>query len=139
MYGPYLGDIDGDNTVEILLNIYYADSTSTLHAYSYGGGNVTEKAGVPQGFILGQNFPNPFNSNTSIPLELSQPAEVNIAVVNVQGRIISHILNGHLSAGSHVFRWNGTDESGSSVASGMYFFEVQIGDHRIRKPMVLLK
>jgi hypothetical protein len=139
MYGPYLGDIDGDNTVEILLNIYYADSTSTLHAYSYGGGNVTEKVVTPQDFSVYQNYPNPFNSSTNIPLHLIHSSEISVKIVNIQGQTVNLILNGHLSAGNHLLRWNGTDESGNPVASGMYFYELQIGNNRIRKPMVLLK
>jgi len=139
MYGPYLGDIDGDDTVEILLNIYYADSTSTIHAYSFGGGNVASEEVIPQGFSLSQNYPNPFNSGTAIPLQLAHSSDVTITVVNIQGQTVNQLLSGHLSAGNHLLRWNGTNDSGNPVSSGMYFFEVQIGNHRTRKPMVLLK
>jgi len=137
--GPFLGDLDGDDVVEILINVYPGDGTSNLRVYSYQGLTVDQNPETLVDFSLAQNYPNPFNSTTSIPLLLPQQSHVEVLVVNVQGQVVEQILDGDLSSGHHQLHWNGRDRSGNAVASGMYFYEVRIGDHRFRKPMVLLK
>ena len=139
MIGPFVGNMDGDGAVEILFNIYYSDSTSTMYVYSFAGSYIAQNNPIPNDVSVQQNYPNPFNASTSIPLQLARESDVEVTVVNVQGRMVGQILSGRLAAGQHRLFWNGMDAAGHPAASGMYFYEVRIGDNRIRKPMVLLK
>ncbi len=142
MTGPYTGDFDGDDTVEILFNVYsYSDSTAQLYAYSFQSLAVepTEPF-IPDDIHLQQNFPNPFNPSTTIPLVIERSANVRIRVYDVNGREVAEVMNGQISAGHHEFRWNGRTGDGQMVASGMYFYELEVeGEYRMRKPMVLLR
>lgn len=138
MIGPYVGNLEGDNTPEILFNIYYPDTTSILYLFAYQGSSISQSAPPPD-FSVHQNFPNPFNSTTAIPLQLTRQSDVEVSVVNVQGRIVAGILAGNMAPGYHLLHWNGQDASGIPVASGMYFYEVRIGNNRIRRPMVLVR
>jgi len=139
MVGPTLGNLEGDSTPEILFNIYLPDSTSILYLFAYQGSYLGQGSPPPLDFSVLQNFPNPFNSSTAIPLQLTQQSDVEVSVVNIQGRSVAGILTGNMAPGSHFLHWNGQDGSGTPVASGMYFYEVRIGDNRIRRPMVLLR
>ncbi len=80
----------------------------------------------PTDFALFQNYPNPFNGSTVIDFNLPDPAEIKLTVFDVTGKEVKTILNSRLSAGSHSARWDGTDDSGQTVASGLYFIRLQV-------------
>lgn len=105
MVGPYAGDLDGDGTVEILFNLYnYEAVTSTLHVYSFTPPGVNEEGPInPSDIKLGDNYPNPFNSRTVIPVQLQKPASVDVRVYNIQGQEVKRLIHGSLPAGSHFF------------------------------------
>lgn len=73
-------------------------------------------------FQLGQNFPNPFNSTTYIPFDISQKSKVEIIVYDINGRKINTLLSKEFSRGSHRTTWDGTNQTGQSVASGVYIY-----------------
>lgn len=141
MDGPYVGDIDSDDSVEILVNLYdIAAQTSTLHVFSIDGEtSVSTKSLVPDDIELGQNFPNPFNPGTVIPVNLKKPASAKVTVVDILGRKIAILHNGTLQSGLHQFYWNGRNQGGQPVSSGTYFYEIELDGHQVRRPMVLLK
>ena len=80
-------------------------------------------------FTLAQNYPNPFNSETVIEFNLPQFSEIELAVYDVSGREIKTILSGQLPPGAYSEKWNGTDNSGNAVASGVYFIRLQSGQY----------
>jgi hypothetical protein len=142
MVGPYTRDLEGDGVREILFNLYLTDTgTSTLHAWSSEFNTVSEHPGVlPVDIELGPNYPNPFNPSTTIPVTLLKQADVEIKVYNVTGQEIATLMTGTLNAGLHTFRWDGRTSTGGKAASGVYFVEIHVGDnHRVRRPMVLMK
>ncbi|MBS1261127.1 MAG: hypothetical protein MAG453_00448 [Calditrichaeota bacterium] len=141
MVGPYLGDVDGDGTVELLVNLYDVNElTSTLSVYSFNGASVAGgRPLAPREIELRPNYPNPFNPSTMIPLVLARPSQVEVNVVNTTGRRVTQIVSGTLSAGRHTFRWNGLDRRGRPVASGIYFSEVVVDGHSVTRPMVLIR
>ncbi len=94
---------------------------------------------IPEGFTLSQNYPNPFNLNTTISFSLSTPSEVNLTIYNIMGQKIKTIAQGWYEAGSHAVTWDGKNEAGSVVASGIYFYKLSAGDKVITKKMSLLK
>jgi len=84
-------------------------------------------------------FPNPFNPSTTIHFELDRSMRVELAIFDLAGRRVRTLLSGTLSAGSHGERWDGTDSSGGSVASGTYFARVRTEDYETVGRLVLVK
>lgn len=83
--------------------------------------SVQEKSTVPAGFELLPNYPNPFNPNTTISFQLPAEAEVQLVVFNTLGQRINTLVNTTLTAGAHMAQWNGLDQKGRPVESGLYF------------------
>ena len=106
---------------------------------------IFDLTGTDDGFAvkfvteLGQNHPNPFNPKTAIRFSLEQAGPVSLKVFDVSGRVVKSLSDGPLGAGEHEVIWNGRDESGSSLASGVYFYRLQAEGRTLSKRMVLLK
>jgi len=100
---------------------------------------VVKEAAVPTVFALHQNSPNPFNPTTSIKYDMPKAGDVQIAVFNVLGQRVTDLVNGYQEAGSHEVVWNGKDDGGSSVASGIYFYRIKTSEFSDTKKMLLMK
>lgn len=96
-------------------------------------------APVPSQVVLHQNSPNPFNPETSIRFELPQAMRVRLAIYDVHGRLVRQLLDEHRDAGASNVEWNGTDDRGATVATGVYFYVLDAGGKRYQHKMVLLK
>ncbi|MCH7878604.1 MAG: T9SS type A sorting domain-containing protein [candidate division Zixibacteria bacterium] len=94
---------------------------------------------LPERFVLNQNYPNPFNAGTTIEYSLPRRSHVTIEVFNVLGQRVRSLVDREMSAGSYTISWNGTNVSGQLVASGVYLYRFQAGDHIETKKMQLLK
>ena len=95
---------------------------------------------VPLANSLSQNYPNPFNPETTIRYDLSSDAIVSLAVYNIAGQVVRKLVDGEsLAAGQYQAVWDGRNESGTSVASGMYFYLLRAGDYVAKRKMVLLR
>jgi len=95
---------------------------------------------LPTQFALHANVPNPFNPITTISYDIpSGGADVNISVFDISGRLVRELLHEHRLAGVSSVRWNGEDDRGARVASGVYFYRMRAGDFVETKKMVLLK
>jgi hypothetical protein len=101
--------------------------------------DVDDDDELPRDFKLEQNFPNPFNPETIIEYSLSSDEFVNLAVYNVLGQRVTTLVNEMQSAGKHYVSWDSTDDTGTKVSSGLYFYVLKIRDYVDRKKMVLLK
>ncbi len=95
--------------------------------------------GAPTTFRLGDNFPNPFNPSTTIEYSLAQESQVTIEIFNVTGQKIRILTEGRRMAGTHQVIWDGTDEDGHEVASGLYLYRLRTADYAETKPMMLIK
>jgi uncharacterized membrane protein len=82
---------------------------------------------VAADLVVGPNFPNPFNPQTSIPVSLARAGTVTLEVYDAAGRLVRSLHRGHLASGSHEFRWNGSDDQGRSVPSGVYLARLADG------------
>jgi len=82
--------------------------------------------GIPTEFQLLQNFPNPFNPETTIGYHLPEMSEVNLQVFDVQGQLVRTLAQTTQSAGRHTIQWNGRNELGQAVASGTYFYRLEV-------------
>jgi hypothetical protein len=101
-------------------------------------------APVPKQSALLQNYPNPFNPETWIPYKLSYNSDVTITIYNIQGQLVRSLNLGHREAGFYVSKesaayWNGKNDSGEQVASGVYFYQIKAGDFNAAKRLVILK
>ena len=90
------------------------------------------------------NYPNPFNPETWIPFQLATPAKVSIFIYSVNGTLIRKLSLGFLPAGIYIDKtraayWNGEDELGESVSSGIYFFTFKAADHISTRKVVIMK
>jgi hypothetical protein len=94
---------------------------------------------VPRTFVLHQNYPNPFNSRTRIAYEVPRAAHVTIEVFNVVGRHVRTLASRHESAGIHTVEWDGLDQSGNAVASGIYLYRLTVDGAVVGRKMALLK
>lgn len=141
MYGPFVGDLDGDGVVEVLVNIYsIADSSANLSVFSFHPNGVRgDLTAVPRQLTVGAAFPNPFNSSTLIPYEVRTPSEVSLRVFDVSGRTIRFLNQGMLPVGQHQVGWDGLDSRGMPAPAGSYFCEVKVGADRSIKPLRLVR
>jgi len=94
---------------------------------------------VPKVFALEQNYPNPFNPITTIKFALPEPASVRLEVYNLLGQRVITLIDKELPAGDYTTRWEGTDNSGQPVASGVYLYRIDAGKFKSSKKMILLK
>ncbi len=101
--------------------------------------DVKTTGGIPGEFALEQNYPNPFNPTTNISFALPKEELVKIEVYDILGHLVKSLVNTQMSAGSYQIVWNGTDESGARVASGVYLYRMQAGSFVTAKKMLLVK
>jgi hypothetical protein len=89
---------------------------------------IEELANIPQSFELFQNYPNPFNPVTTIKYELPRPSEVTIIVHNMLGQVVRILAQGKQPAGYYSISWDGKDNLGQPVASGVYLYSLRTKD-----------
>ena len=99
---------------------------------------------TPQETVLLPNYPNPFNPETWIPYHLAHAADVTLTVYDTQGAVVRRLDLGHQPAGYYTARakaayWDGRNENGESVASGVYFYQLRAGGHSALRRMVIVK
>ena len=99
---------------------------------------------VPHETMLHPNYPNPFNPETWIPYQLATPAEVTLTIYDTQGGIVRRLEIGHQSAGMYRNRnraayWDGRNQSGEFVASGLYFYTLKAGKFAATRKMLIRK
>ena len=94
---------------------------------------------IPTKTELHRNFPNPFNPETTIQFSVINSGNVSIQIYNLRGQKIRTLLENNMDVGVHSVVWDGTDDSGRTVGSGVYFYQMQTTDFTDTKRMLLLK
>ncbi len=97
---------------------------------------------VPLHYTLGHNFPNPFNASTTIMIgvpDMGANDKITLKIYDILGKEIRVLFSGNLTPGFHNFKWNGTNVTGETVSSGIYFYQLKAGSISIMRKMVLLK
>ena len=102
-------------------------------------GTEDEKPVVATEFSLEQNFPNPFNPSTMIAFSLKEDADVSLVVYSILGNKVATVYSGRAGMGRHEFEWNGKNDSGRAVASGIYLYRLEVGVNSLTRKMLLLK
>ena len=93
----------------------------------------------PTEFSIAQNYPNPFNRDTMIEYELPKASSVSLVIHNIDGQIVKSIIHEKQQAGLYTTHWNGTNENGDDVASGVYFYQLEAGDFLKVRKMILIR
>ena len=98
-----------------------------------------EDPAVPFHMVLEDNYPNPFNPETTISYDLPEQTFVDITIYDIMGKKVCTIVNVLQSAGHKSIIWNAKDDYGIGVSAGLYIFQVQAGDFIQTKKMILVK
>lgn len=102
--------------------------------------NVADrKIDIPSDFTLLQNYPNPFNSSTTIKFSLEKKQHISLKIYNLNGQLIRNLASKQAAAGVHSIHWDGLDEFGSIVSSGVYTYRLTSDRVSVLKKMVLVK
>lgn len=94
---------------------------------------------LPEIFALGQNYPNPFNPTTTITFSIAKPENVTLRIYNSQGQAVRTLTNEFLNPGHYQVAWDGSDDSGRQLSSGIYLYRLQAGNLRQLKRMIFVK
>ena len=113
-----------------------------MGAYGAGCGdptNVPEEVDIGAITSLEQNRPNPFNPWTTIRFHLAEAGPVRLTILDVSGRLLRDLIAAKMPAGSHEVSWDGQDDAGRAVASGVYLYRLESGSHASQRKMLLLR
>jgi len=103
-------------------------------------GVKNEEPGViPSDFTLSNAYPNPFNPETNIKFALAKSAKVKLTIYNILGQKVKELVNSELNAGSYSTKWDGTDNLGFKVASGIYLYRLDSDSFTATKKLILMK
>jgi hypothetical protein len=98
-----------------------------------------DDGGIQHRFSLDQNFPNPFNNTTALQFELVKTGQVNLIIYNLRGERVKTLLDETKSAGTYRLEWDGTDQLGQSVSSGIYLYRLKMENFSETKRLLFLK
>jgi len=163
---PTAGDIDNNGSVDmvmptadsslIFINIsdaaYNAES-SPVSVWRYNrrlnavglpdemttGVDDDGRAALPDRYELAQNYPNPFNPITKIEFALPVKGHVTVGIYDILGRKVRTLADKTLPAGNHILQWDGTDDGGNRLSSGVYLYSIKAVEYSRARKMVLLK
>ena len=158
---PVTGDFDNDGLIEMFMGssdarlyMWNLPTPTTAEAIAWGSfmhdkrntGSLAIVARpsppappLPTSFRLAQNYPNPFNQATVIEFDLTNKSQVTIEVINVLGQTVTTITGTELEAGTHRVVWEGKDDRGNDLASGVYFYRLRMNNFTETRRMVMLK
>ncbi len=154
-YGQQVGaaDINGDGVDEAIVgdpgwwynNPSYPPGRVYVYKNPYTAVKDDEQQ-LPFAFTLGQNYPNPFNSSTIIPYSLKAQGSMlkgsirtTLIIYNILGKKIKTLVDDKRMPGSYRVQWDGKDDIGKEVTSGIYFYQVKAGELRDSKKLLLIK
>jgi hypothetical protein len=101
--------------------------------------DIAEEETLPASCQLSQNYPNPFNPTTNIRFNLPKSGHVSLDIYNIIGRRVTTLADEYLCAGHKLVTWDGKDDSGKEVSSGVYFYKITAGDYSETKKMIFMK
>gem|GEM_PF-3149848 len=124
-------------------NKYFKGAVDHVQIYNYAEQIPTvakDENAIPKRFALSQNYPNPFNPTTQLNYDVPRTENVKIVVYDLLGRQVKTLVNqDNVQPGRYTVEWNGTNQYGTTVASGVYFYHMKAGDFTSVKKMVLLR
>ncbi|MFC1715542.1 choice-of-anchor Q domain-containing protein [Candidatus Poribacteria bacterium] len=145
VYDNQVGNgVDADPTTEIGGGNIKIHAVKAAPPHSRFADTGAALSNGPTRFRLLANYPNPFNPETWVPYELAKDTNVAIRIYSASGRLVRLLDLGHKPAGFYTSReksayWDGRNESGESVSSGIYFYQIQAGEFSAIRKMTILK
>jgi hypothetical protein len=122
---------------ELVNNLAIKFTTKPPTVVSVEDGNQTPE--LPTNYVLEQNYPNPFNPETRINYAIPEAGYITLNIYDISGLLVRTLYQGDQSAGRYEVMWNGKNNSGSKVGSGVYFYRIQANSFTAVKKMILLK
>ena len=101
--------------------------------------SINDDYSIPSDFTLEQNYPNPFNAQTQITFSLASPGNVRLSIYDLGGRLVRKLLKAQANSGNHKVIWDGKDDRGVDVSSGVYFYQISAENKSLTKRMVLIR
>ena len=138
----FTGDIDNDGSGDIVFtSASFAADKPHLYMIEHSGilGASEENPSIPNKISISQNYPNPFNPETRFQYNIPADGVVSINVYDILGKKIKTLVNQLKSAGVYTETWSGQNDNNQMVSSGVYFYQVKVGDEQITKKMIFSK
>ena len=128
-----------DKNVQVGVRYYYKLEDVNLNGIRTEHGPIAVEITAPETFELSQNYPNPFNPETKIRYQLPNSGKVVVKIFDILGREVKSLVDEKLEAGFHEVTWNGRNNSGTRVSSGVYYYQIRSGEFKHTKKMILMK
>lgn len=133
-------DVNNDGKKELIFTGEEGGITKLFIVGFQGSFSIIENnISIPEEISVKQNYPNPFNPTTTIEYQIQKSDFVTIKVFNSIGQLVNTLVNESKQSGEYSVIFNGRNESGQTVASGVYYYQLQVGDFVSSKKMILLK
>jgi len=126
-------------------NIYFVvvsqnpDASNFDYTLTFSDGVASVEPEIPNNFSVSNAYPNPFNPQTHIRIDLLISEKVSLFIYDINGRLVKKLFNGDINAGHHVLTWNGLDENGNYASSGTYFVRLKGEKQESWQKVTLLK
>lgn len=124
------------NTVPADIQVNFVKSIVTITATDVRDINPGQR---PQAYSLSQNYPNPFNANTQISFALPQSGKTKLEVFNILGQKVNTLVDEYMTAGFKIVNWDGRDNRGMEVPSGIYFYRLRSEKFLQTKKMLMIQ
>ncbi len=152
-----VSDLDGDGDLDIVIpdngKFYVIDIKRSIQdiqwpcylgSYNRAGNVFQPTPNVDQvselaATTLFSAYPNPFNPSTTLSFNIQEAGDVSLEIFNQKGQKVRGLINQTMPAGRHQMVWNGADDNGSTVASGLYFYRLKSGKYSSTRKMILMK
>lgn len=145
-----IGFVKGNGTTSEVNGYYFYDRNFSngkniyrLKQIDYSGtfeySNEIEVTSIPNEYSLEQNYPNPFNPSTIIKYNLRESSKVKVNVYNITGVRVRTLVNSSQEAGEYSVVWDGLDDNGNPVSSGVYLYRLEAGDKNLQRKMILIR
>ncbi|MBN2410739.1 T9SS type A sorting domain-containing protein [candidate division KSB1 bacterium] len=118
---------------------YWLADVSTAGDVQFSTARKAIGLAKPTEYFISQNYPNPFNPTTSIKYALKDAGKVKLAIFNIRGQLVRNLVDSQQTAGVYNFQWDGKDENGTVVPSGVYLYTIQVNEFKMTKKMSLTK
>jgi hypothetical protein len=128
-----------DNDVQAGRTYYYKLVTTDIYGTEREYGPVAAMVPLPEKFELSQNYPNPFNPETKIRYEIANREKVTLTIYNMVGQRVARLVDDIKEPGYYFVDWDGKDETGRDVATGIYIYRLVSGSQVLTRRMVKLK
>ena len=101
--------------------------------------DIADNSAIPTEFKLHENYPNPFNPSTNIKFDIPENGLVSLIVYDLMGHKVAELVNTNMNSGFHNVSWNGTDNFGNTVSTGVYIYQLKTGNYSNTQKMLFIK